>query len=241
MPLTIGHVEALYRYPVKSMAGESLHSANLGWHGIEGDRRLALRRLEDRGGGFPWLTAGKFPDLIRFTPERGGTSDLPTHIRTPDGQSLPIFSEELAAEIARRYNSPVEMMHYKHGIFDEGTISLIASDTICELSRLAGLNPDVRRFRPNILVKLLQPIPFQEDDWVGCILSFGESADAPAVSVTLRDERCAMLNLDPDTAQPNPEMLKAVVHAHQNTAGVYAAVTRTGKLAVGQPIILNRH
>lgn len=234
MPITIGHVEALYRYPIKSMAGESLETAALGWHGIEGDRRLAMRRIEDQRGGFPWLTAGKLPDLVLFTPE------LPTHVRTPDGQSLPIYSEELASEIARRHGSPVEMMHYKHGIFDEGAISLIASETIVHISQLAGLNPDARRFRPNILVKLLQPIPFQEDDWLGATLSFGESADAPAISVTLRDERCAMLNLDPDTARPNPEMLKAVVHSHQNTAGVYAAVTRTGKLAVGQPVILHR-
>jgi uncharacterized protein YcbX len=233
-PITIGHVEAIFRYPVKSMAGEPLDSANLGWHGLDGDRRLAFRRIEDRGG-FPWLTAGKLPDLILFSAE----GNLPTHVRTPDGQELPIFSEELAAEVARRYGAPVQMMHFKHGIFDEANISVIASETVCEISRLAGLNPDVRRFRPNILIRLLRPVPFQEDDWVGGVLSFGEGDDAPAVTVTLRDERCAMLNLDPDSARPAPEILKAVVRAHQNTAGIYAAVTRIGRLAVGQSIILH--
>jgi uncharacterized protein len=233
-PITIGHVEAIFRYPVKSMAGEPLDAANLSWHGIDGDRRLAFRRIEDRSG-FPWLTAGKLPDLVLFATE----GDPPTHVRTPDGQQLPIFSEELAAEVTRRYGAPVQLMHFKHGIFDEANISVIASETVCEISRLAGLNPDVRRFRPNILVRLLQPIPFEEDEWVGGVLSFGESDDAPAVTVTLRDERCAMLNLDPDSARPTPEMLKAVVRAHQNTAGIYATVTRIGRLAVGQPIILN--
>jgi uncharacterized protein YcbX len=240
LPITIGNVEAIFRYPVKSMAGESLDAANLGWHGLDGDRRLAFRRTEDRSG-FPWLTAGKLPDLILFAPQRGEDSaegDLPTHIRTPDGQELPVFSDELAAEVARRYGAPVQMMHFKHGIFDEANISVIASETVCEISRLAGLNPDVRRFRPNILVRLLRPVPFQEDEWVGGVLSFGEGDTAPAVTVTLRDERCAMLNLDPDSARPDPKMLKAVVHAHQNTAGIYAAVTRIGRLAVGQPIIL---
>ena len=60
----------------------------------------------------------------------------------------------------------------------------------------------------------------------------------PAISLTLRDVRCSMLNLDPDSARPTPEILKAVVGAHQNTAGVYGVVTRIGRLAVGQKILL---
>ena len=55
MLIEIGHVEAIFRYPVKSMAGERLEVANLGWHGLDGDRRLAFRRMDDRSG-FPWLT-----------------------------------------------------------------------------------------------------------------------------------------------------------------------------------------
>jgi hypothetical protein len=45
-----------------------------------------------------------------------------------------------------------------------------------------------------------------------------------------------MVNLDPDSASPAPEMLKAVVRANQNNAGIYGAVTRIGRLAVGQTI-----
>jgi hypothetical protein len=242
MPIQIGHVEAIFRYPVKSMAGESLDAATMGWHGLDGDRRLALRRIDDRSG-FPWLTAGKLPDLVLFAPQRpqdAHQDDLPTHIRTPDGRQLPVFGEELATEIGRRYGAPVQMMQLKHGIFDEGAISVIATDTIHEIGRLAGLSLDVRRFRPNILVRLLQPVPFQEDDWVDGRLSFGEGDNGPAIAVTMRDPRCAMVNLDPDTAKPAPEVLKAVVHANQNNAGVYATVTRTGRLAVGQPIFLHR-
>jgi uncharacterized protein YcbX len=234
----IGHVEALFRYPVKSMAGEPLEVANLGWHGLDGDRRLAFRRMEDRSG-FPWLTAGKLPDLVLFTPQRR-EDELPTHIRTPDGEEMPVFSKELAAEVERRYRAPVEMMQMKHGIFDDASLSVIASDTVREIGRLAGLIPDVRRFRPNVLVRLLRPGPFQEDEWVGGALSFGERDDAPAIAVTMHDVRCAMVNLDPDSACPAPAMLKAVVRANQNNAGVYGAVTRSGRLAVGQPIFLRR-
>jgi uncharacterized protein YcbX len=37
MLIEIGHVEAIFRYPVKSMGGEQLEVAELGWHGLEGD------------------------------------------------------------------------------------------------------------------------------------------------------------------------------------------------------------
>jgi uncharacterized protein len=240
MVIEIGQVEALFRYPVKSMAGEPLNAANLGWHGLDGDRRLAFRRMNDRSG-FPWLTAGKLPDLVLFTPQsREDSAGLPTHIRTPAGADLPVFGEALAAEVGRRHGAPVEMMQMKHGIFDDATISVIASATVREVARLADQTPDVRRFRPNIVVRLLRPAPFQEDEWLGGVLSFGEAADAPAITVIMNDVRCAMVNLDPDSAHPTPQVLKAVVRANQNNAGIYGAITRTGQLAVGQPIFFHR-
>ena len=240
MLIEIGHVEALFRYPVKSMRGEQLEAAELGWHGLDGDRRLAFRRIDDRSG-FPWLTATKLPDLLLFAPRRredGAPGDLPTHVRTPDGDELPVFGEDLAADVGRRYGAPVQMMQLRHGIFDDASISVIASDTVREISRLAERDPDVRRFRPNVVVRLLRPVPFQEDAWLGGVLSFGDGDDAPAVTVTVRDVRCSMVNLDPDSARPAPDVLKTVVRANQNTAGIYGTVTHTGRLAVGQTIRL---
>src|SRR5271157_2654145 len=240
MLIEIGQVEAIFRYPVKSMAGEPLEVANLGWHGLNGDRRLAFRRMDDRSG-FPWLSASQFPGLLLFAPHRpedGPPGDLPTHIRTPDGEALPVFGKDLATEVGRRYGAPVEMMQLRHGIFDEASISVIALDTVREIGRLAGRSLDVRRFRPNIVVRLLRPVPFQEDEWLGGVLSFGEGEDAPAITVTMRDERCSMVNLDPDSASPAPEVMKAIVRRNQNNAGIYGAVTRIGRLAVGQTIIL---
>ena len=241
MSVEIGHVEAIFRYPVKSMGGERLEVAHLGWHGLEGDRRLAFRRIDDRSG-FPWLSASKLPDLLRFSPfrrEDGAQGELPTHVRTPGGQELPVFGEDLAAEVGRRLGGPVQMMQLKHGIFDEASISVIALDTVSEIARLAGRSPDVRRFRPNVAVHLLRSGPFQEDEWVGGVLSFGEEDDAPAIAVTMRDVRCSMVNLDPDSASRAPEMMKAVVRANQNNAGIYGAVTRIGRLAVGQTVLLH--
>ncbi|HEY3740676.1 MAG TPA: MOSC N-terminal beta barrel domain-containing protein [Bryobacteraceae bacterium] len=232
MPIEIGHVEAIFRYPVKSMGGESLESASLGWHGVEGDRRFAFRRIGDRST-FPWLTASKLPELLLFTPQ------LPTHVRTPEGEPMPIFGADLALEVERRYGAAVEMMQLKHGIFDDASLSVIASDTVREIGRLSGLCPDVRRFRPNVVVSLLRPVPFQEDDWLGGVLSFGEGDGAPAIAVTLRDVRCSVVNLCPDSARPAPQVLKAVVRANHNNAGIYGTVTRIGRIEVGQPILLH--
>src|SRR3981081_1754363 len=247
MLIEIGHVEAIFRYPVKSMGGERLEVANLGWHGLDGDRRLVFRRINDNDNdrsGFPWLSASKLPDLLLFTPHRNEDADgaqgdphLPTHIRTPDGEEMPVFGDDLAKEVGRRYGAPVQMMQLKHGIFDEARNSVIASDTVREISRLAGRSPDVRRFRPNVVVRLLRSVPFQEDEWLGGVLSFGPGDDPPAITVTMRDVRCSMVNLDPDSASPAPEVLKAVVRANQNNAGIYGAVSRIGRLAAGQTIL----
>jgi MOSC domain-containing protein len=238
MPVEIGEVEALFRYPVKSMSGEPLAVADLGWHGLDGDRRLAFRRVDDRGG-FPWLTATRLPDLILFSPERRGPAvegSLPTHVRTPEGTEMAVFGQELATEIGRRHGSPVQVMHLNRGIFDEASVSVITSATIGEIGRLAAHRPDVRRFRPNILIASLRSVPFEEDEWVGGVLSFGETSDAAAMAVTNRDERCSMVNLDPDTARSAAEVMKAIVRARDNKAGAYGAVIRRGRLAVGQPI-----
>ncbi|MBM3724886.1 MAG: MOSC domain-containing protein [Acidobacteria bacterium] len=236
--IEIGRVEALFRYPVKSMAGERLEVADLGWHGLEGDRRLALRRVDDRSG-MPWLTAGRVPELLLYRPGAGPEeAPLPSHVRTPEGEELAIFGAELAARIGERFGAPVQMMQLRQGIFDEASVSVIASDTVREIGRLAERELDVLQFRPNVVVRLARPGAFEEDKWVGGLLSFGEGEDAPAVSVTMRDVRCGMVNLDPHSARPEPAVMKAIVRANENHAGVYGVVTRVGRLAVGQPIFL---
>jgi hypothetical protein len=129
---------------------QQISFASLGWYGLDGDRRLAFRRT-DNHSGMPWLTAGKLPELVLFAPQRregGGQGDLPTHIRTPDGAELAVFGEALAAEVGRRYGAPVEMMHLRHGIFDEACVSVIASDTVSEIGRLAREEPGYPTISP---------------------------------------------------------------------------------------------
>ncbi len=61
-------------------------------------------------------------------------------------------------------------------------------------------------------------------------------AKAAAIGVTNHDERCSMVNFDPDSARQDAEVLRTIVRMRNNKAGVYATVTRRGRLAVGQPI-----
>src|SRR5258706_15708620 len=96
MAIQIGHVRELVRYPVKSMAGVATESAFLGWHGLDGDRRFAFRRLGD-DSGFPWLSASRFPELLRYHPfglDESTGEPLPTHVRTPAGTDAELRSAE---------------------------------------------------------------------------------------------------------------------------------------------------
>ena len=220
------------------MAGVPAESAFLGWHGLAGDRRFAFRRV-GADTGFPWLSASRLPELIRYQPvgadERSG-EPLPTHVRTPAGSNLEIQSPELPAEIARLFGSEVELMRLKHGIFDEATVSVIARETIDGIGREVGVELDRRRFRANIVLEAERSRTFLEDEWVGGTLLFGDGDPRPAVNVTMRDERCVMVDLDPVTAERDGRVQRAVVRLNGNTAGVYGTVVRTGAIRVGDPV-----
>jgi uncharacterized protein YcbX len=238
--IQLGHVGELVRYPIKSMAGISTAAAHLGWHGLAGDRRFAFRRLGDPSS-FPWLTASRLPELLLYQPfgldERTG-EPLPTHVRTPAGMSVALESAELQREIAERFGSGVELMHLKHGIFDDASVSVISLATIAGISDEAGVELDRRRFRANMVIETRDREPFLDDGWVGGTLVFGTSEPRPAVCVTMRDVRCMMINLDPDTARQDAQMLKTVVRLNQNNAGVYGTVVQTGTIRVGDPVSL---
>ena len=240
MIIHVGYVHELVRYPVKSMAGVATKSALLGWHGLQGDRRFAFRRLHDNSG-FPWLSASRLPELLLYQPlglDENADEPAPTHVRTPEGIDLAIGSAELQANVAEKFGSPVELMKLKHGIFDDASLSVIDSATISAIGREAGQQLDTRRFRANVVIAAETAEPFREDQWVGGRLLFGDKETGAIVNVALRDLRCVMINLDPDTAQQDPRVMKAAVRLNDNNAGVYCTVARTGHISVGQSVSL---
>ena len=106
----VGRVRELMRYPIKSMAGVPTTSAFLGFHGLQGDRRFAFRRINDNSG-FPWLTASRLPELLLYTPlglDENADEPAPTHVRTPEGTTLALGSAELQQTVADKFGSAVE-------------------------------------------------------------------------------------------------------------------------------------
>ena len=234
----VGYIHELARYPVKSMGGVAIDSAFLGWHGLQGDRRFAFRRLEDKSG-FPWLSASRLPELLLYQPfglDEKAEEPTPTHVRTPEGVELAIGSTELQTSVAEKFGSAVELMKLKHGIFDDASVSVINLATIAAIGREAEQDLDTRRFRANIVIATESTEPFLEDGWIGGRLVFGDDETGPIVSLTLRDPRCVMINLDPDTAEQDPRIMKAAVRLNGNNAGAYGTVARTGQLSLGQPV-----
>ena len=238
--IQLGRVRELVRYPGKSMAGIATESAHLGWHGLDGDRRFAFRRVRDNSG-FPWLTASRVPELLLYQPyglDDSTGEPLPTHVRTPNGANVELSSSELQSEIAGRFGSSVELMNLKLGIFDEASLYVISLATMSGISREAGVELDTRRFRANVVLETHDQELFHEDKWVGRTLVFGDGERKPAMRVTERDVRCMMINLDPDTARQNAQMLKTAVRLNKNNAGVYGTVVEIGTICVGQIVSL---
>lgn len=242
--MKLGRISAIFRYPVKSMAGEPLDVARLGWHGIEGDRRFAFRRLNDKSN-FPWLSASKLPELILYKPfglDSNNAELLPTHVRTPDGNEYELQSNELREEISSRYGGDVELMNLKAGVFDEASISVITRSTVQCIERESGRGVgscDIRRFRPNVVIETDSAEPFEEDRWVGQTLMSGEGDNCAVIKVYMKDERCRMVNLDPDTAERDVQVMRAVVRLNKNYAGGYGTVIRAGELRIGQVVTLS--
>jgi uncharacterized protein YcbX len=236
----LGIIKSIYRYPVKSMAGELLTSTELGWHGINGDRRFSFVRTGNMGG-FPWLTASKMPGLIRYKAyhSNGNKPSSPAiRVRTPEGADVELESESLRQQLAAAFGTEVTLMRLDNGIFDDSPVSLISTTTLKAVETESGCKIDPRRFRPNLLIESIDGAPVHEEEWVGKTIVLGDRENAPSLRVTINDVRCVMVNLDPETAESDPRVLKTIGRSRNNCAGVYASVLNTGTLSAGDRLYL---
>lgn len=236
--IEVGRVCAIYRYPVKSMAGERMPCAQLGWHGIDGDRRWAFVDSNPTKPGFPWFTARKLASLVTYVPLRDGEDALPSKVLTPKGKELDLCGDTLRAELTSAHSAARELMQIDNGIFDVAPLSIITTSAVAAVTSEATVEADARRFRPNLLIETAGDSSFPENDWIGHTLRIGEGEDAPVVSVWRPDKRCVMINLHPDTAVSDVRLLTAAGQINNKCAGVYATIIKTGPVRVGDTMSL---
>ena len=236
----VGTLAALFRYPVKSMAGEAVETALLRWHGLAGDRRFAFVRRDD-ASGFPWLTIRQVPAMTTLRARVAGADPESGDVvvRTDGGADLEIRSEALRADLEARYGGPLHLLRTDRGAFDSMPVSITTSQAVATVGRHAGAPVTPERFRPNVVIDAAgEPEDFPEDAWIGSRLILGDGEDAPVVRVDRPDERCSVVNFEPLTAARNPAVLRAIARHHANRFGVYGSIERPGIAAVGATVYL---
>jgi uncharacterized protein YcbX len=257
-----GKIESLWRYPVKSMRGEELHEAFVGFPGVYGDRLHAFRSSA-APKGFPWLTGREQEAMLLYRPryrhpERsikpgnlaeaealgsglnpvyGDTSDLMVDVETPAGEHLAIDDPRLMSMLREgiRDRHELTLLRSDRSMTDCRPISIFSIQTVRQLSRELGIDLDKRRFRANLYVQLESGRGFGEDEFVGRTLLIGAKT---AIAVVNRDSRCKMITLDPETAQPNPEVMSRLARDHEGKAGIYGVVLVEGTIRPGDEIAL---
>ena len=258
----VGRLESVWRYPVKSMPGESLPEAYVDFAGVLGDRIYAVHHA-GVPKSFPFLTARSRKEMLRFRPKfqrpeltlapdnltaaetRGAgltplfpsSDDLALEIEAPDGKTLSASDPALPGLIAGdQFNaSDLTLIRSDRAITDCRPLSLLATQTIDGIGRAVSLTLDKRRFRENLYLDLNSGESFAEDAFVGRRLRIGAKL---MVHILERDIRCRMIGIDPDTLDENPDILRYVAKNHDNTAGVYAAVLVAGLVRPGDEIVL---
>jgi uncharacterized protein YcbX len=257
----IGHVESLWRYPVKSMRGEEVQQAFVGFAGVYGDRLYAIH---DGGAlkGFPYLTGREQERMLLYkprfrdgkqtllppnlsvaeilgpglTPMYGSQHDMALEIETPAKRAFPIDDPGLLSELSEGLddNHALTLVRSDRALTDCRPISIFSLQTMQQIGREAGLTLDKRRFRANIYSDL-NLAPFAENGLVGRRLHVGTKA---ILAVIAPDPRCKMITLDPETGEAKPEVLRVVAQRHSGNAGLYGAVLTEGLVRTGDEIDL---
>jgi len=242
----VGTVSLLARYPVKSMRGEQLASAQLEQRGMVGDREWAVYTPDGGiGSGKSSRRFRRIDGLLRFraTLDESAEPDQPAErsgpaplIESPSGRRFraddPQAAELLSAELGRpvRLGREAGVPHH-----DESGLHLVTSATLDKLSELLGGPVDAARFRSNLLLDV-PGAGFVEDAWIGRQLRLG-------AEVVLRlgpgMPRCVMVDLPQGSLGPDGRILKLLAAEHQMLLGLQVEVVRGGTVRQGDPAVLD--
>ena len=254
----IATVDALWRYPVKSMAGERLELAFMGFPGVYGDR-IAAFTSDEQPEYFPWFTARsrhsmltykprfRHPDRmagpphwdqikqlgVGLTPGYGSADDMALDVVTPTGETLAINDPALARSLGG--DQTLELVRSERALSDCRPVSLISLQTIRQLGDELNRELDPRRFRANLYLDLASDEGYGEDALIGRTIKVGSDVQ---IALVARDGRCQMITLDPDSGERDKEILKHVSQQHDNIAGVYGVVVSEGVVRPGDQVEL---
>lgn len=213
MPL---HVAGLWRYPVKTLAGEPITEALITPTGIPGDRIVHVLGPEGV------RTSRRHFHLLGLH----GTLGLDG---APRINGYPWQSAEALALVKAAAGDDADLAAYD-GVerFDVLPL-LVATD-----GAVAAFGRDVRRLRPNILIGGVEGLA--ERDWAGAELRIGDAI----IELDSLRARCPMTTVDPDTITRDPEVLKDIGRRFGGKLALNAAVGRPGLIRIGDPVELVR-
>ncbi len=209
------HVAEIWRYPVKSMAGESLTEAAVTALGIDGDRAVHVQNSRGRV-----VTARTFPRLLGHG-ARLGTLTEPLI----DGR---LWTEpDVLAEVVDIVGPGARLVRNDTADRFDVLPLLVATDGAIHAFGYAG-----RRLRPNIIVAGVDGL--DERTWEGKSLQIGE------VRIGLQDlrARCVMTTIDPDTLDQDPNVLMSIVRRFEGKLALNARVLAAGTVHVGEEVQL---
>lgn len=228
----IGHVAGLARFPVKSMAGEAMAAAALGWAGLHGDRQYAFLRRDNRSR-FPWLTGRQIPGIVRHSARYLQPDDLRqsgVEVSGPNRHIQALDDPALAEWLAAEAGEPVALMQLGRGAFDAMPVSLVTTGSLARLDAAHGTALDARRFRINIVIHS----DAAEAAWQSRRIGIGGAA----LLASGMAPRCAMVTICPDTAQRDAAVLRTVAQRFDNVLGIYAATAQCGPIRLGDEVRL---
>jgi uncharacterized protein YcbX len=211
------HVAKLWRYPVKTLAGEALSTASIGPDGIAGDRHVRVRGPEGvRTSRRHYRLLG-----LRGTLGPDGTALVNGH-RWDSAEALALVRGAAGGDA---WLEPADAGER----FDVLPL-LVATD-----GAVAAFGRDVRRLRPNILIGGVEGLA--EIEWPGAELQIG---DAIVRLDSLRG-RCPMTTVDPDTLARDPEVLRDIGRRFGGRLALNADILRGGVIRVGDAVTLAVH
>ena len=210
------YVAGLWRYPVKTLAGERLSTANIGPDGIPGDRIVRVRGPEGV------RTARRHYRLLGLRGTLG-----------PDDR--PLIN-------GHPWDSPDALALVKAAAGDDAWLEAFAGRERFDVLPLlvatdgavAAFGRDVRRLRPNILIGGVEGL--DEVNWPGASLHIGDLI----VRLDSLRGRCPMTTVDPDTLVRDPEVLRDIGRRFGGRLALNADVTRAGTINVGDAVTLVR-